>query len=186
MKTILTASLIAMALAAPAAAETRLASLNELGAAMPHGSGRFGQRALGRLALGGGTACEVHYGLAWKLARHAHLDLTLGWSWMSDGPHAGHAPVLGLWHESEAGRWRFRLEQLVARNGGLHHEGFYAVDWAFVGLHAVNRGRDIGAGFQVGSGLGLHPFRMELRLTGGVTDGMADGTGTFALALDFR
>lgn len=153
------------------------------------GGGRFGHRVLTRLFLnvGGETnAFEAHYGLAWKMREHAHLDLTLGYVFADEGPDASHAIMLGVWKEARFGRWRFRTEQAHLYDGDYRYEGFYAVDYQVAGIHLANRGTDAAAGIQFGSGVGLDPFRVEIRLTHGITDGFPESAGRFFMSLDFR
>ena len=70
--------------------------------------------------------------------------------------------------------------------GGYRYEGFYAVDYAVAGLHLFHIGDQAAAGFQLGSGHGLLPFRFDIRISFGLTDGMPDRASRFVLAFDFR
>lgn len=156
------------------------------------GSGRFAHRWLTRTFLNVDdekNTFEAHYGLAWKLRPHMTFDVTAGWAYESAGAREGHSFILGAWKEMS-----FLDEKLRVKVEGLHrfagdgytYEGFYAVDYAIVGIHALNVGREAAAGFQTGSGHGLLPFRIDLRVSFGLTDGMADRSTRFVMSFDFR
>lgn len=55
-----------------------------------------------------------------------------------------------------------------------------------MGVHVLNMGSEAAAGFQLGSGHGLLPFRFDIRISFGVTDGMSDHASRFVLTFDFR
>lgn len=131
---------------------------------------------------------EAHYGLAWKPRRHFTLDVTAGYAYTDAGAAQGHALVLGVWKEMAFldERLRVKMEGLHRFNGRYHYEGFYAVDYAVVGIHASNFGRQASAGFQFGSGHGLLPFRFDIRISFGVTDGAPEHASRFVLSFDFR
>ncbi|HTK60187.1 MAG TPA: hypothetical protein VL283_03210 [Candidatus Baltobacteraceae bacterium] len=156
------------------------------------GSGPFGHRWLTRTLLNVNdeeNSFGAHYGLAWTPRRHFSLDLTAGWDYTSAGPVSGNALVLGIWkHMSFLDKkLRVELEGLHRIGGsGYRYEGYYAVDYSVFGIHALNVGREAAAGFQFGSGYGLLPFRVDIRISFGLTDGMADRTSRFVMSFDFR
>ena len=152
---------------------------------------KFGHRWLTRTFLNiddETNAFEAHYGLAWKPRHGFDVDLTLGYAYASAGHSEGHSFVLGVWK-----RMAFLEEKLLVTLEGLHrfdggyrYEGFYSVDYAVAGVHVFNDGREAAAGFQLGSGHGLLPFRFDIRISFGLTEGMADRSSRFVLSFDFR
>ena len=156
------------------------------------GSGRFQQRYFGRLVINDldvETRAELHYGLAWKISPHMTFDLTAGYAYTDGGPDHGHALVIGMWkdmHFLAHDALRVHLEGLHRYDGAYRYDGFYTVDWWVVGVHAQNRGRDFAAGFQTGSGPGLLPFRFDIRISFGLTDGMPDRSARFVMSFDVR
>jgi len=131
---------------------------------------------------------EAHYGLAWRPRRHFWLDLTAGYAYTNTGPVEGHALILGVWKRMSFfdEKLRVQLEGLHRFGSGYRYEGFYAVDYAVVGVHVLNVGREAAAGFQLGSGHGLLPFRFDIRISFGLTDGMPDRASRFVMSFDFR
>lgn len=191
MRAVLAAFALLAATASASAEEAverrHIESLNELAGTI--GDGRFGHRLMGRLLLNVDDTTnvyEAHYGLAWRMRERVTMDFTIGYVYADDGPHEGHALMLGIWKEAQFGRWRLRTEQEHLYDGGYRYHGFYAVDYAVGGIHVENRGTEAAAGIQFGSGIGLDPFRVEIRLTHGITDGYPDSSGRFFMALDFR
>ena len=194
MKTLLLfcAFTFASATAASADEEARpqhLESQTDIGGVI--GSGRFGHRWLTRTLLNiddEKNAFEAHYGLAWKLRPRFTLDVTAGWAYESGGSREGHSFVLGAWKEMSwlDEKLRLKLEGLHRFGGGYTYEGFYSVDYAVIGVHALNVGREAATGFQLGSGHGLLPFRFDIRISFGLTEGMADRSSRFVLSFDFR
>jgi hypothetical protein len=156
------------------------------------GSGALGHRWLTRTLLNVNdeeNSFSAHYGLAWKPRRHFSLDATAGWEYTSDGPFEGHTLVLGVWKHMAFldEKLRVELEGLHRIGGaGYRYEGYYAVDYSVVGVHVLNIGSQAAAGFQLGSGYGLLPFRFDIRISFGLTDGMPDRTSRFVLSFDFR
>lgn len=152
---------------------------------------KFGHRWLTRTLLNiddETNSFAAHYGLAWKARRHFDLDLTVGYAYANAGASEGHSLILGVWK-----RMAFLDEKLLVTMEGLHrfdggyrYEGFYSVDYAVAGVHAFNVGREAAAGFQLGSGQGLLPFRFDIRISFGLTEGMADRSSRFVLSFDFR
>lgn len=156
------------------------------------GPGRFAHRWLTRTFLNADderNVFEAHYGLAWKFRPRLTFDVTVGWAYESAGAREGHSLVLGAWKGMS-----FLDEKLRARVESLHrfagngytYEGFYAVDYSIIGVHVLNVGREAAVGFQTGSGHGLLPFRVDMRVSFGLTDGMADRTTRFFMSFDFR
>ena len=195
MKTLLIVCACALAYASPASADDAeekpqyLQSQTDIGGVV--GSGRFGHRWLTRTFLNVDderNVFEAHYGLAWKFRPHFTFDVTGGWAYESSGAHEGHAFVLGTWKEMSFldEKLRVKLEGLHRFHGGYTYEGFYALDYSIVGVHLFNVGREVAAGFQTGSGHGLLPFRFDMRVSFGVTDGMADRATCFFMSFDFR
>jgi hypothetical protein len=195
MKTFLLACAFALASVTAASADEseekpqHLESQTDIGGVV--GSGRFGHRWLTRTLLNVediANAFEAHYGLAWKIREHMSFDLTAGWAYTSGGPHAGHDLVIGTWKEMSFldRRLQVKLEGQHRFGGGYRYEGFYSVDYAVVGVHVLNSGREAAAGFQLGSGYGLLPFRFDIRISFGLTDGMSDHASRFVLSFDFR
>lgn len=156
------------------------------------GDGSFAQRYLGRLFINDRdreTRAEAHYGLAWKIDRHLTFDLTAGYAYTSGGYDHGHALVLGMWKDMrflDRDALRIRLEGLHRYDGAYRYDGFYSVDWWMVGLHAENCGRDFAAGFQTGTSPGLLPFRFDIRISFGLTDGMPERSARFVMSFDVR
>lgn len=134
------------------------------------------------------NAFEAHYGLAWKPRHGFDVDVTAGYGVTDGGPDTRHALILGVWKRMSFldEKLRFTLEGLHRFDGSYRYEGFYAVDYAVVGLHASNVGSRAAAGFQFGSGHGLLPFRVDIRISFGVTDGAPEHASRFVLSFDFR
>lgn len=166
-----------------------LESQNDLGFDIGHG--RFQQRYFGRLVLNDlnyENRVELSYGLAWKPSKRFSLDLTAGYAYAHDDPGSHHGLVIGLWKNAAFmnGALRVHGEALYRYDGASRFDGFYSVDWWVIGLHAENRGRDAAAGFQFGSGPGLLPFRFDIRIAFGLTDGMPDRSARFVMSFDVR
>ncbi|HJV33213.1 MAG TPA: hypothetical protein VJ694_04260 [Patescibacteria group bacterium] len=134
------------------------------------------------------NAFEAHYGLAWRPRRHFWVDVTAGWSYTSDGPVAGNTLLLGVWKQMSFfdEKLRVKLEGLHRFGDGYRYEGVYSLDYAVVGVHVLNVGREAAAGFQFGSGYGLLPFRVDIRISFGLTDGMPERASRFIMSFDFR
>lgn len=167
-----------------------LESQNDIAFTVPF-SPRFGHRVLARLTLNDrdqANVYEIHYGISWRFRERTYLDLTVGESYADDGPDAGHALVVGVRKDMafDRGRLMFHLENLHRYDGAYRYDGFYSVDYAVVGVHVLNVGREAAAGFQLGSGQGLLPFRFDIRISFGLTDGMPDRSSRFVMTFDFR
>lgn len=196
MRTALLALACLSALSAAASADEKTAraqhleSQNDFGFDIGHG--RLAQRYFGRLVindLGVETRAELHYGLAWRIGPRMTFDLTAGYAYADSGPNRGHALVLGTWKDmrfADRGALRVRLEGLHRYDGSYRYDGFYSVDWWMVGAHAENRGRDVAAGFQTGTGPGLLPFRFDIRISFGLSDGMPERSARFVMSFDVR
>jgi len=194
MRTILLACAFALVSVAPASADEKpehqyLESQTDIGGVI--GSGKFGHRWLTRTFLNVNdeeNSFEAHYGLAWKPREHLTIDATAGWAYSDAGVDTAHTLVLGVWSEAAflQEKLRLRAEGLHRLGDGYKYEGFYAVDYSVVGLHLFHLGDQAAAGFQLGSGYGLLPFRFDIRISFGLTDGMADRTSRFVLSFDFR
>lgn len=185
-------SLIALsaALAQPASAEERedriLESQNDLG-----GTVRFhpkrGHRLFGRVVLSQGDGrdrAEASYGLSWMPRKAWAFDLLAGYSYAD-----GHGLLVSI-HKDMAfvdGILRLHFENRHRIDGdGYAYEGFYRFDCRVAGVHLFNEGRGVAAGIQFGSGDGLGPFRFEIRLSYGLTDGLPDSIGAFVMVFDLR
>lgn len=194
MRTILLACAFALASVSAAMAEEEakpqhLESQTDIGGVV--GSGKFGHRWMTRTLLNINdreNSFEAHYGLAWEPRHRLAFDLTGGYAYTDEGVDAGHAFIIGT-----TGRVEFFDRKLLLMAEGQHrvddgyrYDGFYSVDYAVVGVHLLNRGEELAAGFQFGSGHGLLPFRVDLRISFGVTDGMPDRASRFVLSFDFR
>ena len=194
MRTILLVCAFALAFASPASADEEkkpqhLESQTDIGGVI--GSGQFGHRWLTRTLLNVNdreNSFEAHYGLAWKPRHHLDFDVTGGWAYTDEGVDSGHSFIVGT-----AGRMEFLDRKLLLLaegqhrfGGGYRYDGFYSVDFAVVGVHVLNQGREAAAGFQLGSGHGLLPFRFDIRISFGLTDGMSDHASRFVLTFDFR
>ena len=181
---------VAPALADDAESSQHLESQNDIAFTVPFARS-LGHRVLMRLTLNDrdvANVYEIHYGLTWKPRERLHLDLTIGESYADDGPDAGHALIIGIRKDMafDRGRLMFHLEGLHRYDGGYRYDGLYSVDYAVAGLHVLNVGRDVAAGFQIGSGYGLLPFRFDVRISFGLTDGMPDRSSRFVMSFDFR
>ena len=154
-------------------------------------SKRWAQRFIGRVRLNDRDVenrGELHYGIAWKRNAHFAVDLTLGYAYSREGPDRQHAFVVGTWKHMSflKDALMFRLEGLHVYDGRYRYEGFYAVDWWIAGAHAMNHGKEAAAGFQIGSGKGLLPFRFDIRISFGLTDQMPNRMGCFYMSFDVR
>lgn len=131
---------------------------------------------------------EAHYGLAWQTIENVSLDATAGWAYADSGHASGHALILGVWGEAtfQEDKIRLRAEGLHRLEGAYRYEGFYAFDYSVIGAHMSHHGDQASAGFQTGSGHGLLPFRFDVFVAFGLTDGAADHVTRFVLTFDFR
>ncbi len=170
--------------------KTTLASQNDFGFDLDFAA-HWAQRFHGRAFLIGAhdepSTYQLDYGLSWKPRAHFSIDLTAGYAYTTDRD-ARHALVIGLWKHMG-----FLKDTLSVDMEGLHwydgryrYEGFYAVNWYVIGAHVMNRNSDAAAGFQIGSGPGLLPFRFDVRISFGLTDGMPDRIGCFVMNFDLR
>jgi hypothetical protein len=155
------------------------------------GDGRFQHRWMTRTLLNVRdefNAFEAHYGLSWRRREGFWFDVTAGYAYAGGGELQGHGFVLGSWKRMEFldRNLLVTMEGLHRFNGRYRYDGFYAVDYAVAGIHVLNNGRQAAAGFQLGSGRGLLPFRFDIRISFGITDGMPDHASRFVLSFDFR
>lgn len=195
MRTVFAALFVLAASASAARADDairaqHLESQNDLAFTVPF-RGDFGHRVLMRLTLNDrdlANVYEIHYGVSWKLREKMHLDLTVGESYADDGPDKGHALVVGLRKDMafDRGRLMFHVESLHRYDGSYRYDGLYQVDYAVAGVHFINVGRECAAGFQIGSGYGLLPFRFDVRISFGITDGMPERSSRFVMTFDLR
>lgn len=190
------AALFLLASVLPASAEDgkegqHLESQTDIGFVVGIGDGPFGHRVLTRTFFNiddRENAFEAHYGLAWEPFKHVTFDATAGYLVSDDGPDTRHSFVAGGWAE---GAWHHR--RLMVKAEGLkrfgedsRYEGHYSLDYAVVGVHLSHLDDAASAGFQFGSGHGLLPFRVDIRISFGITDGAPDHASRFVLSLDFR
>jgi hypothetical protein len=173
----------------PTSKVQHLESWNDL--AFDVGSGRVQQRFFSRLVLNEvdkENRGEFQYGLGYKPDRHLRVYLTGGYAVSSEGPGTLHAAVVSTMAEAAYGRHdalRFRYEgEHRVLGGDYRYDGYYAVDWWVVGLHVRNRGAGTEAGFQIGSGPGLLPFRFDVRISFGVSGGMPERSSAFVMSFD--
>lgn len=169
-----------------------LASQTDIAGVIPI-SARWGHRPLLRVVLAGEGVedrGEFHYGLAWKPRKGFTFDLTAGYAFEQSGVERNHALVLSVWKRmgflKDTLRFRFENHHRIGSGDPYRYEGYYSVDYWVFGAHMANQGRGMAAGFQLGSGHGLDPFRFEIRHTMGITEGMPNHVITFEMAFDFR
>lgn len=135
---------------------------------------------------------EFQYGAALKPNGHLRFDLTGGYAVSGIGPSIQQAVLIGTWAEATYGwhdslRLRYEGEHRYGFGGaGYRYDGYYSVDWWVVGLHVRNRGAGAEAGFQIGSGPGLLPFRFDIRISFGLTGGMPERSSAFVMSFDVR
>jgi len=193
MKTVALSCALILACLTPASADEarpqHLESQNDIAFTIPF-SGNFGHRFLTRLTLNDrdeANVYEIHYGVSWEFREGKFIDLTLGESYSDGGEDHGHALVVGIHKDMTFGRrWMAHLEGLHRYDGAYRYDGFYSVDYAVVGAHVLNFGREAAAGFQIGSGYGLLPFRFDVRISFGLTDDMPERSSRFVMSFDFR
>lgn len=155
------------------------------------GKGHWRERFLGRIVLNEldhENRGEAHLGLSWRPTEHGSFDLTAGYAYSHGLEKNPNALVIGMWKDMayKDGALRLHLEGLHRYNGKYRYDGYYSVGYWVAGVHVLNRGGDVGAGFQLGSGHGLLPFTYEVVITFGLTAGMPDRSGRFVLSFDFR
>jgi hypothetical protein len=131
---------------------------------------------------------EAHLGMGIRHDELFSFDLTAGFAYSHGGPSPGNAFVVGLWKDAayQQGAMRFHYEGLHRWDGKYRYDGLYQFDYWITGLHVMNRGKDVAAGFQLGSGHGLGPVRMGVMISFGITDGMPDRSGRWFVNFDFR
>jgi hypothetical protein len=131
---------------------------------------------------------EAHLGLGIRHDEIFSFDLTGGYAYSHGGPSPGNALVIGLWKDAafHGGAYRFHYEGLHRYDGKYRYDGLYQFDYWVTGVHVMNRGKDVAAGFQLGSGQGLGPVRMGVMLSFGITNGMPDRSGRWFVNFDFR
>jgi hypothetical protein len=155
------------------------------------GRGHWRERFLGRVVLNEldkENRGEAHFGLSWHPTEHGSFDLTAGYAYSHGLDKSPNALVIGMWKDMNYMNNALRLhaEGLHRYNGKYRYDGYYSLEYWIAGVHVENRGGDVGAGFQIGSGHGLLPFTYEVVLTFGITAGMPDRSGRFVLSFDFR
>lgn len=167
-----------------------LESWNDL--AFDVGQGSIQHRVFSRLVineLGRENGGEFQYGLGFKPDPHLRFYLTGGYGLAGTTGDITQSVIVATWADAAYGphgayHLRYEGEHRYGLGGaGYRYDGYYAVDYWVVGLHAHNRGSDTEAGFQIGSGPGLLPYRFDIRISFGI-NGMPERTSAFVMSFD--
>lgn len=132
---------------------------------------------------------EFAYGLGYKPDPHLRFYLTGGYGLSGTQGNVTQSAIVSTWADAAYGphgayHARYEGEHRYGFGGaGYRYDGYYAVDYWIVGAHFHNRGAGTEAGFQIGSGPGLLPYRFDIRISFGI-DGMPKRTSAFVMSFD--
>jgi len=132
---------------------------------------------------------EAHLGLGIRHDNLFSFDVTGGYAYSHGGPSPGNALVVGLWKDAwwgEKREYRLHLESLNRFGGRFRNDGLYQLDYWMTGVHVMNRGSDVAAGWQLGSGNAYDAVKMGIMISFGLTAGMPDYSGRWFVNFDFR
>jgi hypothetical protein len=130
----------------------------------------------------------ARYGLRWKPRAGFSVAATVGYEVEDVDREKRHRLVLSMGEDVRfwrGGESRVESDHLFG-SGGYRHEGSYALGFWGVGVQASLRGDDVLLGPYFGSGHGLDPFRVEVRLSMGVHGDAPDSDMRVVLVWDME